>query len=990
MPSKKDNIKSLFSNTRSRVIILFTLTLMIAAVVIGYVKLRSSTATPLASAEVATNVAGGMRSIPGSMDPTAQYAKLQEQQNESLAHKAVTSGGSAIPTIIRTQAVGQGVGVVGSKEGKTGVGFATLAREDQTGAQQSLWIQDLKNGSCSKSVVTKVVSQGAQLSDLKAACTCVQLKDVGYSLQDLEPVCDCGELKAAGYNARQLKDAGYTASKLSKCGFNACEERNAGFSAQEMKDGGYSDGELKGAGFSESEISKASGLPDGISLADVRNSGCGVAALKKLRQSGVSGSAIRRINGCSAEQLKAAGYTAKELKDAGFSAADLKRAGFTPDQLKAAGFTARDLLDAGFSPADLAKAGFTAAEIKAAQTQLSPGISIDDIKNNGCDVDVLKKEREAGVSATLIKRYAGCSAQALKAAGFTDDDLANAGFTAQEIKEAIPLSDAAIKAAGCDANKLKKLFDAGVSAKKIKTLNGCSAESLKNAGYNIKSLADAGFTPAELLAAGFTAKQIEDAELNPAAVIASGRTADCSVDSLKKARAAGVSALTIKQTLGCSAAALKDSGYSATDLKNAGFTAAELKNAGFSAKALKDAGFSAKELHDAGFTAQQLKDSGFSAKDLKDAGFSAKDLKDAGFSVKDLKNAGFSAKDLKDAGYLAADISAAGFSDKDLQDAGFSMAGLPSAPKVQQQTSTIGGIPSIAGRRPTPAAQAATNASNSLQLQAILAKQGQQMADQKYQQKIQQRTSEMLSAATQSLSEWKKVNTQTYAGGSDDVKKSAGSGGAVAGMRSTKVQQGIETGITHRSKRAVIKTGDILFAVIDTAINSDEPGPILATIVTGKLKGAKLIGSFNLPSNANKMIITFNLISIPGAEKTTSISAYAIDPNTARTALSSQTNHHYMMRYGALFASSFIQGFGNAIQSANTTITIGGTGGTNNVTVTGGGIGQSTLESAVIGLSTVGKNWGQHAQELLNTPTTVQVYSGTGLGILFMQDVIII
>ncbi|PYD07293.1 hypothetical protein DND47_31120, partial [Pseudomonas syringae pv. syringae] len=51
------------------------------------------------------------------------------------------------------------------------------------------------------------------------------------------------------------------------------------------------------------------------------------------------------------------------------------------------------------------------------------------------------------------------------------------------------------------------------------------------------------------------------------------------------------------------------------------------------------------------------------------------------------------------------------------------------------------------------------------------------------------------------------------------------------------------------------------------------------------------------------------------------------------------------------------------------------------------GVGRSTLENAVIGLATVGKAWSQQAQQLFNTPTTVEVYSGTGLGILFTQDV---
>lgn len=1007
MASRKENLKSLFSNTRTRVIIIFTVILLVLAVTIGYLKLRSSTEGPLSSAAV-SNAPGGIQSIPGVLDPTAQYAKLQEEQNVTQAQTAEQTGGSAIPTIIRTQALGEGVGVIGAQGGQSGVGFSTLAREDNEGAQRSLWIQDLQNGSCSKNVINKVVNEGAQLSDLKSACTCVQLKDSGYGLQDLEPVCPCKELRAAGYNARQLKDAGYSAGRLRACGFDACELRNAGFTAQEMKDGGFSDGELKGAGFSDAEIAKASGLPDGITAEDVRNAGCGAAALSKLRQAGVSASAIRKISGCSAEQLKAAGYSAKDLKDAGFSAADLRKAGFTPEELRAAGFTARDLLNAGFTPADLAKAGYTDAQIKAAQGELPPGITPADVKNSGCDVDALIKEREAGVSAASIKQYAGCSAQALKAAGFTDADLANAGFTPQEISAATPLSDADVKAAGCDPDKLKKLFAAGVSAKRIKDLNGCSAQALKAAGFDAKSLIDAGFTPAELLAAGFTPRQLEDAGLNPAAIIADGRVADCSVDSLKKARAAGVSALTIKETLGCSAQALKAAGYSAKDLKDAGFTAAELKAAGFSAKDLKDAGFTAKELKDAGFNAADLKAAGFNAQELKDAGFTAAQLKAAGFSAQELKAAGFSAKDLKDAGFSAAELKAAGFSASQLKDAGFSKADLKNAgftdaqlqdagfpadqssvaglqnPDLQQSNSNVAGVPAFPGQDQQAAQSQA--AANNQQLQNILNKQNQQMAEQKYQQKIQQRTSEMLSAANQSIQDWKKVNAQVYTASSVEEKAdNAGSsmpGSGIAGSD----QSSADLAAAAAPQKAIIKTGDILFAVLDTSVNSDEPGPILATIVSGKLKGTKLIGSFNLPSNANKMVITFNTMSVPGAAKTTSISAFAIDPNTARTALSSRTDHHYLMRYGSLFASSFIEGFGNAFQSANTTVTIGGTGGGNNITVSNG-VGRSTLENAVIGLATVGKSWSQQAQQLFNTPTTVEVYSGTGLGILFTQDV---
>jgi intracellular multiplication protein IcmE len=1172
MAGKKENLKALFTNTRSRVIIVFTAILLIVAVVVGITQfIKRGDKSSLASD---VPITPGIQSIPGAIDPTVEYAKLQEAQNVDQAQSALKTGTSAIPTIVRSQALGSGVQVIGGEAGDGGPGFSALAREDEAGLQRSAWIQTLQNSSCSKDSVNKVVTEGASLTDLKSACSCIQLKDNGYQLANLQQVCSCKELKAAGFNARQLKDIGYTAGRLRSCGFDACELRSAGFSAQEMKDGGFSDGELKGAGFSDAEIARASGLPDGITEADVRNAGCQVAALTKLRAAGVSASAIRRISGCTAAQLKAAGYDAQALKDAGFTAADLRNAGFTPAELRQAGFSARDLLNAGFTPDDLARAGYSPAAIMAAESELPPGITPADIQKAGCDVDALKDERIAGVSAKLIRQYAGCSAQALKAAGFTDADLANAGFTPQQIA-AIPVvsdeamraagcdadklkvllnegvsakrihdlngcsaaqlkaagfdaksllnagftpaelaaagftpeqistaqtaSDAAIRAAGCDPQKLKILFNQGVSAKRIHDLNGCSAAQLKAAGYDAKDLLAAGFTPSDLLAAGFTPQQINAASLNsddairaagcdpakltalfaagvsakrihdlngcspaqlkaagydakalldagftpeelaaagftpqqltqagisPAALIAAGRSGDCSVSSLTAARKAGVSATTIRQTLGCGASAMKAAGYTAAELRAAGFTAAELKNAGFTAAELKAAGFSAKELRDAGFTAQQLKEAGFTAQQLKDAGFSAADLKAAGFTASQLKAAGFSAKDLKDAGFSANDLRAAGFSAKDLKDAGFSaselrragfsptdlknagystdqlkqagfstaalasagidssqVAGLGSPDQLQGTVSTMPAIPGYQ----SPATDAnGVQAANSQQLQDIMKRQTQQLADQKYQQKIQQRTSDMMSAANQSLQNWKKVSTQVYTQGTEVVAKKDASGVVVNNQTGEIISQNGMNG-TSVPQKALIKTGDILFGVIDTSINSDEPGPILATIVSGKLKGAKLIGSFNLPSNANKMVISFTTMSVPGASRSVSISAYAIDADTARTALASNTNHHYLLRYGSLFASSFLEGFGNAFQSANTTVTVGGTGGGDNITVQNG-IGRSALDNAIIGLATVGQSWGQVAQQQFNTPTTVEVYSGTGVGILFTQD----
>ena len=59
-------------------------------------------------------------------------------------------------------------------------------------------------------------------------------------------------------------------------------------------------------------------------------------------------------------------------------------------------------------------------------------------------------------------------------------------------------------------------------------------------------------------------------------------------------------------------------------------------------------------------------------------------------------------------------------------------------------------------------------------------------------------------------------------------------------------------------------------------------------------------------------MLNFSLLSIPQIINSVSISAVAIDPYTAHTALSGDVNNHYLLRYGSLFASSFLQGYAQA------------------------------------------------------------------------------
>lgn len=269
-----------------------------------------------------------------------------------------------------------------------------------------------------------------------------------------------------------------------------------------------------------------------------------------------------------------------------------------------------------------------------------------------------------------------------------------------------------------------------------------------------------------------------------------------------------------------------------------------------------------------------------------------------------------------------------------------------------------------------------------------LQKQLQQAQSQEAQQKQQQLSQAMQSQAQQLMASWSgsgAVSAQAYVEG--DVAKqqasaAANSTGSTAGTNTT--QSGNNA---QNSSEPVIKAGDILFAILSTAVNSDEPGPVMATVVQGPYKGAKLIGSIQkttaLPgtNGPTRVVLNFTTMSIPHATNSLSISAVAIDPDTARTALASDVDHHYLERYGSLFASAFLEGYGSAIQQAGSTVTNSVFGGS-----TQSYSSLSGIEEVAAGLGQVGQEWGSQLGDVLDRPNTITVNSGVGLGILFLTD----
>jgi len=280
------------------------------------------------------------------------------------------------------------------------------------------------------------------------------------------------------------------------------------------------------------------------------------------------------------------------------------------------------------------------------------------------------------------------------------------------------------------------------------------------------------------------------------------------------------------------------------------------------------------------------------------------------------------------------------------------------------------------------------------QLEAL--KQQNQQTNQDDTQQIQQQVDDtqqaMQNQAQQLMASWAGAQgaaTQTYVAGAQETTKTQKTKGTASsnGANNT-VTDNNESTENNTASEPIIKTGDIMFAVLNTEVNSDEPGPVMATIVQGPLKGGKLVGSIqqtkSLPgtNGPTRIILNFNTLSLPSKANSLSISAVGIDPDTARTALASNVDHHYLERYGSLFASAFLEGYGNAIQQSGSTVTNSIFGGSTQTYQDLSGI-----EEVTAGLGQVGQEWGNQLGDVLDRPNTIIVHSGVGLGILFLNDV---
>lgn len=173
--------------------------------------------------------------------------------------------------------------------------------------------------------------------------------------------------------------------------------------------------------------------------------------------------------------------------------------------------------------------------------------------------------------------------------------------------------------------------------------------------------------------------------------------------------------------------------------------------------------------------------------------------------------------------------------------------------------------------------------------------------------------------------------------------------------------------------------GTIEYAQLITEANSDAPGPVLAQIMSGPLRGSRILGTFQ--TQDRYLTLSFDTIVVDGVSY--SADAIALDPSSANPGVVTEIDNRYFERIILPAAAAFVEGMGTAIaESGTTTVSVSGD------TVVEEEEPLDTRQELFKGIEEAsGKASEIFDEEAGNVERLVKVDAGTAVGILFLQPV---
>ncbi|PCJ02001.1 MAG: hypothetical protein COB14_03040 [Alphaproteobacteria bacterium] len=222
----------------------------------------------------------------------------------------------------------------------------------------------------------------------------------------------------------------------------------------------------------------------------------------------------------------------------------------------------------------------------------------------------------------------------------------------------------------------------------------------------------------------------------------------------------------------------------------------------------------------------------------------------------------------------------------------------------------------------------------------------------------------------------KKFTTKTlisYEDGSSNTDGSNGGGGN---------RDSDDPSFTEESDEIVIiPAGKIVYGQMLLQANSDVDAVVLAQMVSGPLKGWKLLGEFQLEDDLGKLVVTFDVAVNEDGEQH-DVDAILLDPDNGLAAMRSDINHRYFKRIIFPAAAAFVESFAEAIAEPETT-----------VVVTGDSVVEDTEEKddeqeLAFGVSEAASKITEILDEMGDVPIQVVIAAGTPIGIFFVENVV--
>lgn len=187
------------------------------------------------------------------------------------------------------------------------------------------------------------------------------------------------------------------------------------------------------------------------------------------------------------------------------------------------------------------------------------------------------------------------------------------------------------------------------------------------------------------------------------------------------------------------------------------------------------------------------------------------------------------------------------------------------------------------------------------------------------------------------------------------------------------------TPIDQPPVKVLVSAGTIAYSQLMTEANSDIPGPLLGQIVDGRFAGARIIGEFETAER--HLTIKFNRLTFKN--KSYSISAVAIDPNTNLSGMATDYDARYFKRVVLPAAAKFVEGIGRAVARSSST-SVSTVGGTTSATEEDLDIEQEVGAGFEEAAREVGDIFDEEASR---TEPLIRVRAGTPMALVFLEDV---